>query len=408
MDTKINPFQASPPLHKKRILFVITQSEIGGAQQFILQFIRHTKKDAYDISVAVGADGDGSFSRALLEFGVPVFVLSTLKRNISPIYDIVAVGQIKKLIQKLKPDTLFLGSSKAGFIGSLAAKFINYHLPIANDLSVNNQPMVKDKWKKINVIYRIGGWTFNDPWPTWKKALWRTLEKISASWKDIIIVNNNYDLIKAKEIGIKPRQDIVLIHNGLDPYKLDLLERDEARSQLGLPPSKKVIGTIANFYPTKGLEYLIEAATKINREDIVWCVIGDGEERHTLNKLIEENGLTEKVLLVGRKEQASRYLNAFDVFLLPSVKEGFPWVILEAMGAKLPIIATNVGAIPEIIENGVNGYIIDPRNSNQISEHVTMFLDNESRAKEMGIQAHQRLLFAFNIEATILKIEKLL
>ena len=280
-----------------------------------------------------------------------------------------------------------LGSSKAGFIGSLAAQ-----------------------WSQLRpkVIYRIGGWTFNDPWPAWKKALWRTLEKISASWKDIIIVNNNYDLIKAKEIGIKPRQDIVLIHNGLDPYKLDLLERDEARSQLGLPHSKKIIGTIANFYPTKGLEYLIESATKINREDVVWCVIGDGTERHALNKLIEENGLTEKVLLVGRKEQASRYLNAFDVFLLPSVKEGFPWVILEAMGAKLPIIATNVGAIPEIIENGVNGYIIDPRNSNQISEHVTMFLDNESRANEMGIQAHQRVLFTFNIEVTILKIEKLL
>ena len=387
MDTSINAFGGASQTPKKKVLFIITQSEIGGAQQFIIQFIRHTKKDAYDISVAVGADGDGSFSQALLELGVPVFVLSALKRNISPIYDILAVDQIKKLIQKLKPDTLLLGSSKAGFIGSLAAQ-----------------------WSQLRpkVIYRIGGWTFNDPWPAWKKALWRTLEKISASWKDIIIVNNNYDLIKAKEIGIKPRQDIVLIHNGLDPYKLDLLERDEARSQLGLPHSKKIIGTIANFYPTKGLEYLIESATKINREDVVWCVIGDGTERHALNKLIEENGLTEKVLLVGRKEQASRYLNAFDVFLLPSVKEGFPWVILEAMGAKLPIIATNVGAIPEIIENGVNGYIIDPRNSNQISEHVTMFLDNESRANEMGIQAHQRVLFTFNIEVTILKIEKLL
>ena len=104
MDTSINAFGGASQTPKKKVLFIITQSEIGGAQQFILQFIRHTKKDAYDISVAVGADGDGSFSQALLELGVPVFVLSALKRNISPIYDILAVDQIKKLIQKLKPD----------------------------------------------------------------------------------------------------------------------------------------------------------------------------------------------------------------------------------------------------------------------------------------------------------------
>lgn len=387
MDAQINAFGGTSRTPKKKVLFVITQSEIGGAQQFIIQFIKQAEKDTYDISVAVGNDGDGSFSRALVGLEIPVFTLSALKRNISPIYDVMAISQTRGLIQKLKPDTLLLGSSKAGFIGSLAAQW--------------SQPRPK-------VIYRIGGWTFNDPWPAWKKYLWKKLEKKSARWKDIIIVNNNNDLTQAREMGIKPRQNIVLIHNGLDPYKIDFIERDTARSQLGIPPSKKAIGTIANFYPAKGLEYLIEAAAKINREDIVWCIIGDGAERHALNKFIEENGLTEKVLLVGRKDRAVEYLTAFDVFVLPSVKEGFPWAVLEAMAAKLPVIATRVGAIPEVIEDGISGLIIEPRNSDQIVERVTMLLDNESKAREMGIQAHQRILFAFNIEMTILQMEKLL
>lgn len=411
MDSHINAFGGTHLPLKKRVLFVITQSELGGAQQFILQFIKQAEKDAYDISVAVGADGDSSLSRALIKIGTPVFVLSSLKRNPNPIYDIHAIRQVRKLIRQLKPDTLFLGSSKAGFIGALAAKFTSYQLPITNKLNNGslNQSMEIDKCKMgPRVIYRIGGWTFNDPWPAWKKSLWRMLEKMSASWKDVIIVNNNRDLIQAKEMGIKPRQNIVLVHNGLDPYKIDFLSKEEARNQLVLPMSKKIIGAISNFYPAKGLEYLIEAATKINREDVVWCVIGDGSERHSLERLIKDKGLEEKVLLVGRRENASQYLNAFDLFVLPSVKEGFPWVILEAMAAKLPVIATRVGAVPEIIEDGINGYIVEPRNPDQISERVTALLSNSSRAQEMGIQAHQRVLFAFNIETTIRQIEKLL
>lgn len=395
MDVHDNAFGDKPTTLKKRVLFIVTQSELGGAQQFIIQLIGQMEKDAYAIDVAVGINGNGSFTRALVNLGIPVFTLSALKRNFSPISDIQAIGQIKKLIHKLRPDTLFLLSSKAGFIGSLAAKYC--------------RPRPK-------VIYRIGGWTFNDPWPAWKKMLWRMLEKISAPWKDIIIVNNTPDLIQAKEMGIKPRQGIILIHNGLDPYKIDFLPRDKARTQLGLNKSArggpasggKIIGTVANFYPAKGLEYLIEAAEKITREDVVWCIVGDGLGRPVIEKLIKNKGLTEKIVLIGQKERIVRYLNAFDLFVLPSVKEGFPWAVLEAMAAKLPVIATRVGAIPEIIEDDVSGYIVEPRNSEQIAKRVITLLDNDSRAREMGIQAHQRVLFAFNIDTTIHQIEKLL
>ena len=411
MDAYNNAFGGTHSAPKKRILFVVTQSELGGAQQFILQFIKQLEKNAYNIAVAVGADGDGSLIVALTEIGIPIFKLSALKRNISPISDLLAIGQIKKLIREFKPDTLFLGSSKAGFIGALAAKFTSYHLPVTNKLDNESlgQLMENGKWKmRPRVVYRIGGWTFNDPWPAWKKLLWQFLEKISAPWKDIIIVNNAPDLAQAQEMGIKPRQNIVLVHNGLDPYKINFLSKDEARTQLGLTRFKKIVGTIANFYPAKGLEYLVESVTKVNREDVVWCIIGDGADRPALEKLIRDKDLTEKVLLIGRKESAVEYLNAFDLFVLPSVKEGFPWAVLEAMAAKLPVIATRVGAIPEIIEDGVSGYIVEPRNSDQIAEQVITLLSSNSKAMEMGIQAHQRVLFAFNIDTTIHQIEKLL
>jgi len=134
MDANINAFGGADGRPKKQVLFLVTQSELGGAQQFILQFITHLKKDFYNIDVAVGSDGDDSLTHHLANLDIPVFIVPALKRDISPISDIRAIFQIKKLISKLEPDTIFLGSSKAGFIGALAAKFTSYQLPVIQKL----------------------------------------------------------------------------------------------------------------------------------------------------------------------------------------------------------------------------------------------------------------------------------
>ena len=110
-------------------------------------------------------------------------------------------------------------------------------------------------------------------------------------------------------------------------------------------------------------------------------------------------------MVLIRQKTHCRYLS---MICCPTFGQEASWAVLEAMAAKLPVIATRVGAIPEIIEDDVSGYIVEPRNSEQIAKRVITLLDNDSRAREMGIQAHQRVLFAFNIDTTIHQIEKLL
>lgn len=391
----VNGFNSSPSAPKKRVLFIITQSELGGAQQFLLQFLKHLQRDAYDIHVAVGRDGNGSLLKKLGGLDARFSLIPSLRRNINLLADLKAITDIQELLRAHAPDTLFLLSSKAGFIGSLAAR-----------LSRQNP----------KVIYRIGGWTFNDPWPAWKKSIWRKLEKWSARWKDVIILNNARDLEDAKRLGISPRGSMVVVHNGIDPYRAGL-SREEARHELSrlalggreaLLEAKNVIGTIANFYPAKGLEYLIAAAARNSDPDTIFCVIGDGAERPFLEKLIADDGLEKKVFLLGQIDHAARYLPAFDVFVLPSVKEGFPWSLLEAMAAKLPVIATRVGAVPEILEDGINGYVVEPRQPQQIAEKIDALLESGHKAQEMGIKAHQRVLFAFSITTMVTRIEELL
>ena len=383
---------------KKRILFIITQSEMGGAQRFLLNLLTLIHSH-YDVMVAIGSDGGNELTDKLKSLNIEVSILKKLKREISPADDIKACFEIRDLINKFKPNTLFLLSSKAGFLGSLVSRY-----------------MIHDTRYKI--LYRIGGWTFNDPWPTWKKKLWVNLERLSASWKDVIIVNNQHDYNQAKELKIKPREKMTLIYNGLDIYKMEFIPREEARLKLfekisrhsgRIFQTETIIGTIANLYPTKGLTTLIEAAEHFkNNDTMVFFIIGDGPEYHNLKLKIENLKLEKKVYLLGNIPNAKEYLQAFDVFVLPSAKEGFPWALIEAMAARLPVIATRVGAIPEIIEDRQNGFIVNPNKPEQIAKTITEIINSDYLKKELAIQAHQTILFKFTEDKMIKEIESLL
>ena len=391
--------------HLKKILFVITQSEMGGAQRFFMEFLPRLDSKKYEISIAVGSSEAPTkeFINSLTKQNFKVFTLNHLKRDFSFLFlkDWLAVFELRKLIKKIRPDVLFLNSSKAGFIGSLAARNIEI-----------------SKYRNIKVVYRIGGWTFNDPWPWWKKRFWILLEKISAKWKNLIIVNNQHDFEQAHSLKIGSPEKIHLIYNGVDPYRVEFLEKEEAKVKLfekitktsgRIFQVKTIVGTIANLYPSKGIEYLIEAAVLLKaKKDLVFFIIGGGPLTESLKLKVKSLNLENKVFFLGHLENASQYLPAFDIFALPSVKEGFPWVILEAMTAKLPIIATKVGAMPEIIENEKNGLLVEPGQPEQLASKIENLLKNDYLRKEAGMQAHQTVLFKFSLEKMVKEIEAIL
>jgi glycosyltransferase involved in cell wall biosynthesis len=400
MTTEINRTDYTPSDKKRRILFVITQSEMGGAQQFIGQLVSHIDKSRFSCSVVVGSEGDDNI-KSILPTDTQYIKAEYLRRNPSILSDILSLFELRKIFRAQAPDIIFLNSSKAGFNGSIAARALLTRL------------------EKTTVIYRIGGWSFNDPQPSWKSLFYKLLEKISARWKDYIIVNNKKDFDDAKRLKIRPQRKILLIHNGIDPY-MEFMDKSEAREMLSgrisknnkmkyeisLSPTDFVAGTVANFYPSKDLSSLIKAAKK-SPNNIKFVVIGDGQLREKLEEEIESYGLEKRVFLVGRVSRASQYMTAFDVFILPSVKEGFPWTILEAMSARIPVIASNVGAMAEIIENRKNGMSVVPKKPDQISDAIKTLMQDEKLRDEITIQAHQTVIRRFNIHSMIEQYERL-
>jgi glycosyltransferase involved in cell wall biosynthesis len=370
---------------KPKILFLITQSEFGGAQRFLFNLTTHLREE-YDIAVAVGADGGGEFCRALEAEGIRTIAVPHLHRAVRPFDDHAAIGEIAQTIEAFAPDIVFISSSKSGVLGTMAAK------------------RVRETGRKFTLIYRID-WAFNDPRPAVERALYAAVERALSPHRDIIVQNDRYDLRTARERGIAPRVGFTVIHNGVNPDAFTFLSRADARAffrqkcRVDLDAFDLVLGNTANLYATKGLSYLIEAVADVAKDvNVAAVVAGEGPERPKLEALIKERGLERRIILAGQLPKASQYLNAYDVFAFSSLKEGFPWAILEAMSAERPIVATTVGAIPEVIEDGVSGLLVPPGDAKAMAEKIRWFAAHREAWVPMGAAARERVKAKFTLD----------
>jgi len=337
----------------RKILYIITLPDWGGAQKYVFQEAL-ANKDNFDVAVLTGQSDSFKSKINLLdqlanqeEPGIQSAQLKYLVRPINPLKDFLAILEIIKFYNREKPDTVHLNSSKAGILGSFA-KLFSAHKP--------------------EVIYMVHGWVFLEPMNSFKRWLYIFGEKLASYWRDKIIVLGEKEKQIAINYKICPEKKLKVRRHSIPIASF--LDKDIARKELGLPPDKKIIGTVANFYPPKGLEYLIEAAAKINNPDIIFTVIGDGPLRENFKFKISNSKLENIFILLGEKENAAQYLRAFDLFVLPSVKEGAPYVILEAMAAGLPIIATDVGNVNEMLKDYPNKTMIPPANIEALAKAV--------------------------------------
>jgi glycosyltransferase involved in cell wall biosynthesis len=352
-----------------KILYLITLSEWGGAQKYVFD-LAYNLKSSYDISVACGGDKNGRLFQKLTAAKIKNFHLPHLVRDVSPYHDLAAFLEIIKLIKKIKPDIVHLNSSKIGALGAIAAKLCGV--------------------KKI--IYTVHGLVLNEPLSRPKKTFYWFSEWLSGFFKTHFICVSEYDKISLLKYHLAPAQKVSVIYNGIDFDNSDALDKKTSREKLAayhVNQQDFLIGAIANLYPTKGLIYLIESAAKIckNFPFAKFIIIGEGRERKKLSQFIAYYQLENRVILAGEIPNAKNYLSAFDIFVLPSVKEGLAYTLIEALGAGLPIITTIVGGNPEIIINKTTGLLIPARNPELLAENIINLMGDESLRQRLGAAA---------------------
>ncbi|MCK4553923.1 glycosyltransferase, partial [Candidatus Parcubacteria bacterium] len=386
--------------YKKTILYFVTQSELGGVQRYIFDLAENFKNE-FDVAVAFGEQGEkGELAVKLKNANIKFYSLPHLKRAISPWNDFLALIEIIKLIKKLKPNIIHLNSSKISILGSIAFAFIRI-------FAISRLAFIR----QISIIYTVHGWVFNEPMPKWKKLFYKYAEKFTAIFKNKIICISKLDYDIAKNRLKIPEKKLSLIYHGIKP--ITFLPREEARQNL-IPQSpfviKKIneenailVGIIANLYKTKGLEYLIQATKLIidAGAKIKIIIIGEGEERKNLEDLITQINLKNTVLLSGRIDNAAELLRGFDIFCCSSVKEGFPYAILEAMQAGLPIVSTNVGGISDMISDRKNGLLAEAKNSQNLAKKIIELINNPELAQKLGAQAKNDVGERFGFDGMI-------
>lgn len=246
---------------------------------------------------------------------------------------------------------------------------------------------IKKVLKIPYIIYGRGS-DVNSNW-----ILKNRVSRITLGNADSIVALSSDMKEKLAKIGGK---NICIIPNGIDLENYGNQCRNEMRNKMKIRPADKIIIYVGRLHQIKGIEYLIKALEilKVQSFDFKLLVVGYGDRKSELEKMASNLGLEDEIIFVGKvpNSDVPKYLSAADIFVLPSLSEGFPTVILEAMASGLPIIATNVGAATDIIENGKNGFLVEPKDSKEIAHKIlsifgdkdlyhNISLDNREKAK---------------------------
>lgn len=242
---------------------------------------------------------------------------------------------------------------------------------------------LKNIYNKPLVITAHGGDVYNLPFKN-KKWLSIISKNVKSANKIITVSRVNQRILIEK---LKVDQDkIIVIPNGFNKKKFKPLKKQNVRESLNLPKSKKIILTIGNLNEVKGHKYLIEAMEQIVKikKDVICLIIGYGSKKN-LNELIKEFKLEKFVKLLGGKnhDEIPLWINSCDIFILPSLSEGNPTVLTEALGCGKPVIATSVGGIPEVIKNREVGIIVEPKNSKFLAEKILYAIDKTWKTEKI-------------------------
>ncbi|HTZ11604.1 MAG TPA: glycosyltransferase family 4 protein [Candidatus Margulisiibacteriota bacterium] len=356
-------------MQKINILFVVTELELGGAQTQLLELLRRLDKDRFRPFLLSGRRGLLIPEASLIE-GLFFKKAAWLKRSISPLEDILALIEIYLFIKKHKIRIIHTHSSKAGILGRLAAALAG----------------VKP------VIHTVHGWSFNDYQHPFLRKLFVSLERIASSFTDTIIVVCEHDKQRGLTSKIGAADKYLLIRYGIDYARFGKADKDIRRG-LGIDASGLVVGMISCFKPQKSVKDFIEAARLIagSFPEVSFILIGDGALRKDIEKLISSSHLEGKIILTGWRRDIPEILSAMDIFVLTSLWEGLPIVVLEALASGKPVVATNTGGISEVIHEGKNGFLVPPRDTGLLCEKLSLLLKDRELRMRLGAEAGRTL-----------------
>lgn len=346
---------------KLRVLQVITLSEWGGAQQVCYDLATNLDRETFTMEVACAPGGH--LVERLEEAGIRVHRLSHMKRDLSPFSDLKCLIELYRLIRKGKYDIVHCHSTKAGFLGRMAAWMA----------------------RVPRIYFTVHGWGFyNEQEYGWARRILVFAERICAKFSTFLVCVSQSDLDAGLKNRIAPLKKFRLIHNGVRVRETK--KSQSLRQSLKMGPEEVVFIMVARLqYPKDPLLFLDAAAEVIGENDRCrFILVGDGPLYSRAEEFVRSRALEEKIHLIGFHDEPQALLEQCDVFVLTSHFEGLPITVLEAMGARLPVLATRVGGLDELVQDTKSGFLVPENDRQSLKEKMLILASNPSLRRSMG------------------------
>jgi glycosyltransferase involved in cell wall biosynthesis len=378
-----------------KVLRVIARLNIGGPALHVAYLTAGLADQGYDTTLVAGTVGRGEESMAGVADcrGVRVETLEELHREIAPIRDLRAILRLARVIRRERPTILHTHTAKAGAVGRIAAL-----------LAGDARPPI--------VVHTFHGHVLRGYFSPLATLAFRTLERLLARMTTALVAVSpevRDDLVR---LGVAPASKFTVVRLGIELGErvgLDDQARRETRRLMGLGPDAFVVGWVGRMTAVKRTDDVVRALRELVDlgVDAYVCLVGDGPDREDLEAFAHELGVIKRCLFVGYQDDVARFYNAIDVLLLPSVNEGTPVSVIEALAAERPAVATNVGGIPDVVRDGVDGYLVGVGQPAALAARLAELAGDPERRARMGAEGRARVMERYSVDRLVDDIDRL-
>jgi glycosyltransferase involved in cell wall biosynthesis len=337
---------------------------------------KHLPADRFDLHLA--ADAGRFLVDEIRDLGVPVHFLPLMRSRLNP----WAVWQLARIARRVQADILHVHGTRAGFYGALAK-------PLAG---------------LRRSVYTVHGFSFHKDIGPAGRSFYLMAERFCARAHSRLISVSGTDHDEAIRLGVCLPQQIRTIYNAIDFRAFDpAMTNGYLRTTFRLTPEVPLIGTVARLVPQKGVEYFLDMAAHVaeRRPEARFIVIGEGSQEQPLRQRARRLGLENRVLFVGPQLRMPECYAGLDVFVLSSLWEGHPLSLIESLAMERPTVATLTSGSPEIIDHGVTGFLVAPKDPATLAEKVLWLLDHPELGRRMAREGRRRCLARFDEKAMV-------
>jgi glycosyltransferase involved in cell wall biosynthesis len=372
-------------MKKIKVLQVLTSMDFGGVERYVYFLVKHLDRSRFDVAVAAS---EKSVNLRLLEsLDVEFYPIKHLGKAIHPLQDWLAYRELSGLMARGHFDVVHTHMFKAGMLGRIAAW-------------MNDVPAV---------LFTAHGFHFNTFRNPILKGFAMALERFLAGFSHMVLPVSQTEARQAVSLGILPLVKIRPVYPGIDtacsPLKPEVTER--LHSRIGWKPGDRLIGTVGRLARQKAPMDLVKAASLIREQcrNVHVVFVGDGPLRPQVEEEIQRLGLKACVHILGFCTEIDSLLSMLDIFVLPSLYEGQPISIMEAMRNAIPVVAADVNGVGELVQHDQTGMLISPSRPEQLAKTVLELLNDPARRERLAQAGRSHLEKYYSVQGMVEKIQ---